>query len=510
MDSVRKQATFFWFIESYSYCWHQNGQPLINPEFTADKLEDTAWELWLYPRGYDDKFKDCISLYLRRSPADNGPEYLSVKFELSILAEDGSVFSSKEYDHLFQTTQWQGSGDFLKMNESLYHRNFPRDVLTVRCRMWRGEGEVRRVAPICFRTRIGVETVSFVHEVDNFSSLLPNQNHTIRIPSHLKKECFVFSVLYFTRDSCPAGEMRVEITTSDSDYILCRRRISLLGFWNRILHSEDDNRFDIEKKDIRKLPLSFTRQKILNKENKYFPGDKLYLPGDKLTMLFECSFSTGQKFDQIEDVEHNLPIAVPDENLNKNVCNALGNASAYPSVSEDMKKLYMDKCLADIDIKTKTKSFPAHKMVLCARSPVFNRMLAIDMKERNTDCIEVDDLGDDVVQQLLLFLYSDTVQNLEWAMATRLYYAADKYEVGRLKAVCSSLLVEHLNPGNAGEFLLLADTHSDGDLKGVVEDFILEHEEEVFGSEEWEMLLKMNPVLAGETMRLKYKRKKTK
>ncbi|CAL1297374.1 unnamed protein product [Larinioides sclopetarius] len=146
-----------------------------------------------------------------------------------------------------------------------------------------------------------------------------------------------------------------------------------------------------------------------------------------------------------------------------------------------MKALFVKEYLTDVKLKTKTKSFPAHKMVLCARSTVFNRMLAIDMKEKNTDCIKVDDLGDDVVQQLLLFLYSDTVQNLEWEMATRLYYAADKYAVGRLKAICSSLLVEHISPSNAGELLLLEDTHSDGDLKRVVEDVILEHEEEVYG-----------------------------
>ncbi|CAL1291387.1 unnamed protein product [Larinioides sclopetarius] len=47
--------------------------------------------------------------------------------------------------------------------------------------MWRGEGEVHRVAPICARTCIGVETISFRHNVDNFSTMKPNQKHIIRI-----------------------------------------------------------------------------------------------------------------------------------------------------------------------------------------------------------------------------------------------------------------------------------------------------------------------------------------
>ncbi|CAL1281831.1 unnamed protein product [Larinioides sclopetarius] len=495
MDRGCRGVTFLWHIENYSFCSHEKGEALLSPDFKPEGLEGTSWYLCLYPRGATDEHKGFISLYLRRW-SDNGPEYVSIKFQLSVLAEDGSALSSKEYDHSFRGWNWQGSGDFLKMDESLYLRKLPRDVLTVRCKMWRGEGEVPRLAPICIRTCIVVETISFRHEVDNFSALKPNRKHTIRIPSPLKREYFVTSSLYFTVHSCPAGEMIFEIKPTDSSYILCKRKISLIGSENIILRSVDDNRFDVEKRDIRKLPLSFTRQKIVNKKNEY-------LPRNELTLHCECSFSTRDVFHQM-NVEHEMPIAVPDQDINKNS----RKISTYSSALEDIKTLYVNRSLTDVKRKTKTKSFAAHKLVLCARSPVFNRMLTNDMKERTTACIEVDDLGDDVVQQLLLFLYSDTVQSLEWTMATRLYYAADKYEIGRLKAVCSSFLVEHLNPTNAGELLLLADTLSDVDLKGEVEDFILEHEEELFGSEEWEMLLKTNPVLAGETMLLKYKRKK--
>ncbi|CAL1281805.1 unnamed protein product [Larinioides sclopetarius] len=133
-------------------------------------------------------------------------------------------------------------------------------------------------------------------------------------------------------------------------------------------------------------------------------------------------------------------------------------------------------------------------------------MLTNDMKEKNSNCIEIGDMGDDVVRQLLLFLYSDNVENLQWEMATQLYYAADKYEVGRLEAVCSSFLLENLTPTNAGELLFLAETHSDGDLKKLTEDFILEHEKEVFGSKEWEKLMEKNPLLVMKSMHLKYKK----
>ncbi|CAL1281779.1 unnamed protein product [Larinioides sclopetarius] len=502
MHNGRQEVTILWYIQNYSFCSHEKGKALVSPDFKPEGQEGTFWSLSLYPREATDEHKGFISLYLARGE-DNVPEYVSVKFELSVLSEDGSALSSKEYDHWFEEWHRHGSDDFFKIDKSIYLKNFPLDVLTVRCKMWTGEGAVHRVAPICVRTCIGVETISFQHEVSNFSTLKLNQKHTIQIPSPLKRECFVTSSLYFTVDSCCDGEMMVEISTSDSDYFLCKRRISLLRFGYIILCWEDDNRFDVERKDIKELPLSLTRQDILNKRSEY-------LKGDKLTLLCECSFSTGCVYKKMSETPLEMLWEAEKERniqeLSKNISKINFNTSKYPSALEDMKALFVKQCLTDIRLKTKTKSFPAHRSVLCARSPVFERMLTSDMKERNSDCIEVDDLGDDVVQQLLLFLYSDAVQNLEWAMATGLYYAADKYEIGRLKAVCSSFLVEHLSPTNAGELLLLADTHSDGDLKGGVEDFILEHEREVFVSKEWKQMMETHPLLAMKAMYLKYER----
>ncbi|CAL1281782.1 unnamed protein product [Larinioides sclopetarius] len=275
MHNGRQEITILWHIENYSFCRKEKLEALLSPEFKPEGLEGTSWFLCLFPKGARDEHKSFISLYLYRR--DNGPEYVSVKFELWVLSEDGSALSSKEYDHSFGRCRWHGSDDFFKIDKSIYLKNFPRDVLTVRCKMWTGEGAVHRVAPICVRTCIGVETISFQYEMDNFSTLKPNQKHTIRIPSPLEKDCFVTSSLYFTVDSCRDGEIMVEITTSDSKYFLCKRRIYFLQFGCLIWCTEDDNRFDVERKDIQKLPLSFTKLEIINKKSEYLEGDKLIL-----------------------------------------------------------------------------------------------------------------------------------------------------------------------------------------------------------------------------------------
>ncbi|CAL1286291.1 unnamed protein product [Larinioides sclopetarius] len=383
----------------------------------------------------------------------------------------------------------------------------PQDILSVRCKIWEGEGNiVHNIGQSSARTRIKIEKNSFLHEVERFSALQSKVKQTIQIPSHSREQSFITSSLYLTEGLCCEKKIMIEIVPCDTNQFLCKCKLSLLyGSGNELEGGKADIRYHTEGKSIRILPLSITREEILNRKSEY-------LRDGKLTLLCECTFSSGLEFEAIEETVHRMPLpAVKQKSYRaprKNICNGSENMSTYSSVSEDLKALYITKSLSDVQLKTKTKSFPAHKIILCARSSVFKRMMTSDMKEKNSGCIEIDDLDDDVVQQLLIFLYSDTIGIVQWEMATRLYYAADKYEVVKLKAVCSSFLLENLTPTNAGELLVLADTHSDGDLKKSVEDFILEYEEEVFGSDEWEKLMETNPVLIMKAMHLKYKRKK--
>ncbi|GBN72497.1 hypothetical protein AVEN_229874-1 [Araneus ventricosus] len=87
---------------------------------------------------------------------------------------------------------------------------------------------------------------------------------------------------------------------------------------------------------------------------------------------------------------------------------------------------------------------------------------------------------------MLLFLYSDKIESLQWKIANQLCCEADKCQTeGSLLFL--SVRKPHLH--QSWRSLASADTRSDSDLKKSVEDFILEHEEEVFGSKEWELLM---------------------
>ncbi|GBM67078.1 Speckle-type POZ protein [Araneus ventricosus] len=504
MDNERKECTFLWFIEKYSYCWHENRKPLRSPRFSFDALEGTDWYLVLHPRGYRNEDRGNISLFLWRSTNDAGPEYFSVEYELSVLVADGSGPHSREFESKFKKNDMRGFYQFVQRDDIHLRRKseyLPNDTLSVCCKMWKGESNVENAEQISARTRILIEKISFLHVVENFSTLQPNVKKTIKIRSNSVEGGFLTISLYYTDGSCEE-KIIIEIVSSDDKKILHKCEISLLeGSGNIIKCEGNDYAHGSERINIQKLLLSLTRRVILDRKSEY-------LPDDKLSLLCECTFSLGLISHEIEETRHEMPLAVMKQKRN-HAHDAYKNAEKfpwYPIGSEDMKTIYKIHCFADVELKTKTKSFPAHKIILCSRSPVFKTMMISDMKEKNTDCIEVDDLENDTVEQLLLCLYSDSLPNIQLKSATQLYYAADKYQIGKLKEMCFSFFTQNLSTSNASDLLHLADTHNDSNLRKVVEDFILEHKDQVFGSNGWEKLIESNPQLVIKTMQLIYKR----
>ncbi|GFR23874.1 tdpoz1 [Trichonephila clavata] len=137
--------------------------------------------------------------------------------------------------------------------------------------------------------------------------------------------------------------------------------------------------------------------------------------------------------------------------------------------------------------------------------PVFKAMFINDMRERNSECVNIEDLDDDTVQTMLLYIYTATVPDLQWGSACNLYTAADKYEILTLKYKCSSFLKDNLSPENACDLLILADRHHDEDLKSKAEKFIL-NDEEIFDTNRWKLFMKTNLQLAADLMYLKCKK----
>ncbi|KAG8172797.1 hypothetical protein JTE90_018589 [Oedothorax gibbosus] len=168
------------------------------------------------------------------------------------------------------------------------------------------------------------------------------------------------------------------------------------------------------------------------------------------------------------------------------------NGPSLRSLRIDLLELYRDGILSDATINTDGKSFSAHRSIMAARSPVFRAMFEKDeMSEGRSGVVDIDDVDSETVDRMLVFLYGDSLQGLQWGEAASLYYAADKYAVQPLKQMCADILKGGLTVDNVCDALVLADTHSDEQLMKNVADFIYDHQE-VVSSPKFEQLEDIN------------------
>lgn len=120
---------------------------------------------------------------------------------------------------------------------------------------------------------------------------------------------------------------------------------------------------------------------------------------------------------------------------------------------------------SDFKILVNDDTINVHKMVLAARSPVFDRMLNIDMKEKNENSLRLDDLSIDVVKRFVGYIYTDKIdlvgskEDEGDTILMELLMLADQYQMLRLKALCEIDLIRRLSTGNLVEVLKIADTY---------------------------------------------------
>ncbi|GBO44466.1 Speckle-type POZ protein [Araneus ventricosus] len=458
-------------------------------------MQQTSWNLLLYPRGSEDP--DFISLFLKRCENCNGPEKIALNFELSILDANGRDVESDTIeveDLVFQKSASYGHSDFFERPKNILEdRVFTLDILRVRCTMWIGEGEVDKEALSYAKTRIALEKISFINTIESFATLKPNRKISFEVTSVSKDALKLSGNVYVRSEPVLEDEMMVEISLDSQNAHLITCQIYILNSAGKEVEcGKIDTRNDLCRKSTLVAPINIGKRNLLDEKHEY-------LPNDKLTLRCECTLSNGIELQRIEETYYDLHLTPLLKERIRDTHFALCT-SEPKSVSDDLRCLYKDQILSDIRLETVSKTFHAHKSVLCARSPVFASMLTTNMKEKLMNCIQVEDLEDSTIDQFLLFLYTDILEDLQWESAIQLYYAADYYQVQRLKDMCTSFMITGLNKSNMGDLLILADKHQDSDLKTAVEKFICKRDKEIFFTNEWESFMERNPVLAMKTM----------
>lgn len=154
------------------------------------------------------------------------------------------------------------------------------------------------------------------------------------------------------------------------------------------------------------------------------------------------------------------------------------------NLSSHFGKLLLEENGADLTFSVGGESFAAHKIILAARWPVFEAELYGQMKEREDQCIIVEDMQPGVFKALLHFIYTDSLPCVDdlgdddySEMIRHLLVAADRYAMDRMKLMCQNILSENLALETVAATLALADQYNCERLKDVCIKFIASTDE---------------------------------
>jgi hypothetical protein len=109
-------------------------------------------------------------------------------------------------------------------------------------------------------------------------------------------------------------------------------------------------------------------------------------------------------------------------------------------LTAQFQELFDDMSFSDVIFKVGGSEFPAHKIVLAARSEVFKAMFQHPTKEKSTNHVEIEDIEPEIFKELLRFIYTGrlTAATME-KMAVGLLVVADKYLLTELKLLVKGI-----------------------------------------------------------------------
>ncbi|GBM11946.1 Speckle-type POZ protein B [Araneus ventricosus] len=499
MASKEKCFTFTWKLENISYCLEGKDEAIYSPDFVLDSIDETKWCLGLYPRGKDDG--NHIGFYLFRDEDSKGAARVEIKYEPAFIAEDGSVL--KSYGALktdFPKNTGRGFPQFETLKDVFVTKRstfLPQDTLIARCKIWKSDGEMAEDVRCFARTRIGVQKRSFLWNVNNFSTLEPVKKYTYQIKS-IERDSPLMSIdLSLSLGLTSKETICFELTLQDQTKTFSTLRLSLIDASGNIVECNQEEFWYEDPSKSQEFKFFFTKNKLMAMENSY-------LPDDILSLHWEWTFSEGVVSERIEEVQYAFLNSESKFSNAENINNKNMISLSY-TLNDSLKSLYDESFLCDVKLMTKTCTFNAHKIILSASSSVFKAMFSSDMKEKDSNFVNIEDLSDDTISRMLVYVYAARIEDLTWERASHLYVAADKYAILGLKNICSSYLKDNLSPSNACEVLLLSDFHSDVDLKSAVQNYILNNIKYVVNCDEWKLLMETNGKLAAETVCLQYK-----
>lgn len=139
-------------------------------------------------------------------------------------------------------------------------------------------------------------------------------------------------------------------------------------------------------------------------------------------------------------------------------------------ISHENERYFNSTVFSDFTfISSDQKEFPVHRNIIAIRSDVLDKMLISQFSEMKQAVIE--DVNGDTLKEMLRFIYTGKVENLE-NVAFQLLYAAWKYNLPELKSICDDYFIGKISTESVCELFLEAVIYSEENLMKKCIEFI--------------------------------------
>jgi speckle-type POZ protein len=261
-------------------------------------------------------------------------------------------------------------------------------------------------------------------------------------------------------------------------------------------------------KDFIKLERIFVKMSILDRKGrKFFDQQALYVdtpfinPGMDFEFLLSKESLIQAECQQADEsytfcceifthVKQNIAPPGNHSDVSSDAINCLNELSSH------FKELFDGMPLSDVNFNIGGREFPAHKLILAARSKYFAAMFQHPMREQSTNQIEIEDIEPEVFQEMLRFIYTGRVQvdKME-SVAAGLFIAADKYLLDQLKMTCQNHLLGQMTSENCVVLLSTGDLQNPTELLKEAAKFFRRLPSQVMATKRWEKIEEENPRL---------------
>lgn len=164
------------------------------------------------------------------------------------------------------------------------------------------------------------------------------------------------------------------------------------------------------------------------------------------------------------------------------------------------KNLLDTGLLSDVTLLVADQKFKAHRCILANSCEYFRAMFTGGLKESTQKVIEITDVGPEVFETILKFIYSGELPEDLTPIAKELLIAADKYDLQMVVIQCVNHLSKMLNLDTCVQLLVFADYYNQQDLKKVVITFMKTNIRQIVDHENWKALKKDNAQLAFDVL----------